>query len=192
MTLWGKSDLAPQSGPLSYESMLRLDGPTQGSCTFRQPVRPAGAWVCSPVARVGHAGTLREPIGFPTELVQRKVADRLHDLTRQLVERSPFVCVTTASPAGGLDVSPRGDPAGFVRIIDERTLLMPERPGNTLADMLTNLRPSARRAGDDHGRPELCAADGADPCAPGAARRLHGDVVARPVSGERTAERRLG
>src|SRR5471030_1516882 len=42
-------------------------------------------------------------------------------------------------PGGWIDVSPRGDPAGFVRILDERTLLMPERPGNKLADTLTNL-----------------------------------------------------
>jgi uncharacterized protein len=47
--------------------------------------------------------------------------------------------VATKLPGGGIDVSPRGDPAGFVRILDERTLLMPERPGNRLADTLTNL-----------------------------------------------------
>ena len=75
----------------------------------------------------------------PTELVAAKVADRLNHLTRQFVERSPFVCVATSRPDGGLDVSPRGDPAGFVRILDERTLLLPDRPGNKLADTLTNL-----------------------------------------------------
>jgi PPOX class probable FMN-dependent enzyme len=82
---------------------------------------------------------LREIIGEPTALVVTKLSDRLNDLTRQFIERSPFVCVGTASPDGGLDVSPRGDPAGFVRILDERTLLMPDRPGNRIADTLTNL-----------------------------------------------------
>jgi len=82
---------------------------------------------------------LRDVIGSPTPLVAGKIADRLNDLTRQFIERSPFVCVATASPAGGLDVSPRGDPAGFVRILDERTLLIPDRPGNKIADTLTNL-----------------------------------------------------
>lgn len=83
---------------------------------------------------------LRERIGGgPTELVVSKMADRLNPLTRQFVERSPFVVVATGNPDGGLDVSPRGDPAGFVRIIDERTLLIPERPGNRIADTLTNL-----------------------------------------------------
>jgi hypothetical protein len=82
---------------------------------------------------------LREVLGEPTELVRNKIADRLNPLTRQFVERSPFVVVATGRPDGGLDVSPRGDPAGFVRILDERTLLLPDRPGNKLADSLTNL-----------------------------------------------------
>ena len=54
---------------------------------------------------------LREAIGSPTEVVRGKIADRLNELTRQFVERSPFVCVATTRPDGGLDVSPRGDPA---------------------------------------------------------------------------------
>jgi PPOX class probable FMN-dependent enzyme len=82
---------------------------------------------------------LREMLGEPTELVKQKIADRLNSLTRQFVDRSPFVVVATGRPDGGLDVSPRGDPAGFVRILDERTLLLPDRPGNKLADTLTNL-----------------------------------------------------
>ncbi len=82
---------------------------------------------------------LREVIGSPSELVAGKLADRLNHLIRQFVERSPFVCVATTRPDGGLDVSPRGDPAGFARILDERTLLLPERPGNRIADTLTNL-----------------------------------------------------
>src|SRR5439155_12636285 len=84
--------------------------------------------------------TLREVLGgAPTELVRKKIADCLNPLTRQFVERSPFVVVATGRPDGGLDVSARGDPAGFVRILDERTLLLPDRPGNKLADTLTNL-----------------------------------------------------
>ena len=77
--------------------------------------------------------------GEPAKLIRDKIADRLNPLTRQFVERSPFVVVASGRPDGGLDVSPRGDPAGFVRILDERTLLLPDRPGNKLADTLTNL-----------------------------------------------------
>jgi uncharacterized protein len=89
---------------------------------------------------------LREIIGEPTPLVLTKIIDRLNDLTRQFIERSPFVCIATSGPDGGLDVSPRGDPAGFVRILDERTLLIPERPGNRIADTLTNLLQDPRIA----------------------------------------------
>ena len=64
---------------------------------------------------------LRAAVGSPQPVVSAKIADRIDELTRQFIERSPFVCVATASPDGGLDVSPRGDPAGFVRILDERT-----------------------------------------------------------------------
>jgi uncharacterized protein len=82
---------------------------------------------------------LRRVIGGPSETVLLKLASRLNELTRQFVERSPFVCVATAASDGGLDVSPRGDPVGFVRVLDERTLLIPERPSNRIADTLTNL-----------------------------------------------------
>ncbi len=85
-------------------------------------------------------GELRELIGGnAAPVVVTKLSDRLNSLTRQFVERSPFVCIATGRPDGGLDVSPRGDPAGFVRVLDERTLLLPDRPGNRLADTLTNL-----------------------------------------------------
>jgi PPOX class probable FMN-dependent enzyme len=89
---------------------------------------------------------LREIIGSPTELVAGKVSDRLNDIFREYIARSPFVCVATVSEEGGLDVSPRGDPAGFVRILDERTLLIPDRPGNRIADTLTNVLATGRIA----------------------------------------------
>jgi uncharacterized protein len=89
---------------------------------------------------------LREIIGGPTDAVRAKLATRLNHLTRQFIERSPFVCVATSRPDGGMDVSPRGDPAGFVRVLDDETLLLPERPGNRLADTLTNLLADPRIA----------------------------------------------
>jgi hypothetical protein len=98
------------------------------------------------VAAIENETELRALIGSPTELVLSKIADRLNPLTRQFIERSPFVCVATASPDGGLDVSPRGDAPGFVRILDERTVLIPERPGNRIADTLTNLLADPRIA----------------------------------------------
>jgi PPOX class probable FMN-dependent enzyme len=82
---------------------------------------------------------LRDVIGSSTPVVQSKISGRLNDLTRQFVERSPFMLLATSSADGTCDVSPRGDPAGFVHILDEVTLLVPERPGNKLADSLRNV-----------------------------------------------------
>jgi PPOX class probable FMN-dependent enzyme len=82
---------------------------------------------------------LRELIGEPKPTTCAKLADRLNPLTRALIERSPFLCLATSDALGNCDVSPRGDPAGFVRILDDRTLLIPERPGNRLADSLRNV-----------------------------------------------------
>jgi PPOX class probable FMN-dependent enzyme len=82
---------------------------------------------------------LRQLIGEPAALTCAKISDRLNAMTRLFVERSPFVCLATSDPAGHCDLSPRGDPAGFVRILDDRTLLLPERPGNRLADSLRNI-----------------------------------------------------
>jgi len=82
---------------------------------------------------------LRALIGAPAALTCAKISDRLNAMTRQWVERSPFVCMATSDAEGRCDLSPRGDPVGFVRILDERTLLIPERPGNRLADSLRNI-----------------------------------------------------
>jgi hypothetical protein len=89
---------------------------------------------------------LRAIIGDPSETVLLKLYDRINALTREFIERSPFVCVATVDPDGGLDVSPRGDPAGFVRVLDQHTLLIPERPGNKIADTLRNLLADPRIA----------------------------------------------
>jgi uncharacterized protein len=89
--------------------------------------------------RIDSEDALREVIGSPTALVCSKVVDRLNALTRTFIEASPLVCLATSDGAGNCDVTPRGDPAGFVRIVDEQTLLLPERPGNRLADGLSNI-----------------------------------------------------
>jgi len=94
----------------------------------------------STVNRLTDEAEIRALIGGgPSEVVRLKVTDHVGELTRQFIERSPFVLVATAHPDRGLDVSPKGDPAGFVRILDERTLLLPDRPGNRIADSFTNL-----------------------------------------------------
>ena len=87
---------------------------------------------------------LRALIGAPAALTCAKISPQLNALTRQFIERSPFIGIATSDATGNCDLSPRGDPAGFVRILDERTLLIPERPGNRIADSLCNLLANPR------------------------------------------------
>jgi PPOX class probable FMN-dependent enzyme len=87
---------------------------------------------------------LRALIGEPADLTCAKISDCLNTMTRIYIERSPFVCFATSDAGGNCDISPRGDPAGFVRILDDRTLLVPERPGNRLADSLRNILANPR------------------------------------------------
>ena len=67
-----------------------------------------------------------------------KETDRITKAYRELVEASPFLALATIGP-GGLDCSPRGDPKGFVRVVDEMTIMVPDRRGNNRIDSLRNL-----------------------------------------------------
>ncbi len=76
--------------------------------------------------------------GQPNEASTVKVADRVTPQYRRLIEKSPFAALATCGPEG-LDCSPRGDRAGFVRIHDDKTLMMPDRRGNNRVDSLRNI-----------------------------------------------------
>ena len=76
--------------------------------------------------------------GFPGETSTVKVADRITPSYRGLIEKSPFAALATAGPEG-LDCSPRGDVPGFIRIHDDKTLMMPDRRGNNRVDSLRNI-----------------------------------------------------
>src|SRR5213592_2028828 len=76
--------------------------------------------------------------GFPNDASTVKVADRVTAPYRTLIEESPFAALATSGPEG-LDCSPRGDLAGFVRIHDPKTLMMPDRRGNNRADSLKHI-----------------------------------------------------
>jgi hypothetical protein len=84
------------------------------------------------------AAALRELYGEPMEPAITKEIDYVHPHYRAMIEASPFLVMATSGP-DGLDVSPRGDPPGFVTVADERTLLIPDRRGNNRADSLNNL-----------------------------------------------------
>ena len=67
-----------------------------------------------------------------------KEIDYIHPHYRAMIEASPFLVLATCGPEG-LDTSPRGDPPGFVQVVDEKTLLIPDRRGNNRADSLRNI-----------------------------------------------------
>ena len=78
---------------------------------------------------------------FPavTSLARQKVLGSLDSHAQDFIRRAPFICIGTQDLAGNADVSPRGDPAGFVTILDEHTLAIPDRPGNNRLDSMTNI-----------------------------------------------------
>ena len=76
--------------------------------------------------------------GTPNDASTKKVTDHVTPHYRAFIEASPFVALSTIGPEGA-DCSPRGDAAGFVRVADERTLLMPDRRGNNRCDSLRNI-----------------------------------------------------
>jgi uncharacterized protein len=76
--------------------------------------------------------------GTPVEAAVAKEIDYIHDHYRTFIDKAPFVVVATVGPEG-LDCSPRGDPAGFVRVRDANTVLIPDRRGNNRVDTLRNL-----------------------------------------------------
>jgi hypothetical protein len=81
---------------------------------------------------------LRARFKAPSDLAQRKQLDHLDHHCRRFIALSPFLCLATAGE-GGIDNSPRGDAPGFVEVLDARTLLIPDRPGNNRLDSLANI-----------------------------------------------------
>lgn len=87
---------------------------------------------------------LRDWMGYPRELVVNKAIGHLDAHCRDFIGRSPFLVLATAGATGACDVSPRGDAAGFVHIMDDHHLVIPERPGNRLLYSLRNILSNPR------------------------------------------------
>jgi PPOX class probable FMN-dependent enzyme len=75
----------------------------------------------------------------PSAMVIEKQIDWIDPHSRNFIARSPFVVIASADPLRGMDVSPRGDPPGFVKVLDEHHLAIPDRPGNNRLDTMENL-----------------------------------------------------
>jgi uncharacterized protein len=85
------------------------------------------------------AAQLRVHIGHPSHRVLAKHVTALDVHCRAFIGRSPFVLIASASGAGAMDVSPKGDTPGFVQVLDDKTVAIPERPGNRKADTFSNV-----------------------------------------------------
>ena len=82
---------------------------------------------------------LRDLVPSPRSAQQTKVLSSLDGHCRRWIQRSPFVVVCSTDSSGNMDLSPKGDPAGFVQILDDKTLAIPDRPGNRRLDTLHNV-----------------------------------------------------
>jgi len=82
---------------------------------------------------------LREIYGEPNERAVKKQLRRFDRYSRDFIARSPFLVVASSDPSGSCDASPKGDAPGFVQVVDDRTLLIPDRLGNNRVDTLANL-----------------------------------------------------
>ncbi|MEV7468174.1 pyridoxamine 5'-phosphate oxidase family protein [Streptomyces kronopolitis] len=99
----------------------------------------AGAADAAGLVEISSAAELRELIGEPSAHAAHKTRHRLHELDRQWLAHSPFCMLATADAQGRCDVSPKGDPAGFTHVLDDTTLVIPDRPGNKRLDGLMNV-----------------------------------------------------
>lgn len=88
---------------------------------------------------VTSADELRAIVGEPTAAVAKKVTDRLSPAQQGWLKQSPLGFVATTDAHGRVDVSPKGDPPGFVQILDDTTIAIPERPGNRRVDGFLNV-----------------------------------------------------
>lgn len=92
-----------------------------------------------PAFAVTDEAMLRSLFSATHDLAVQKFRTSLGPRAQAFIRRSPFLCLGTQDLAGKADVSPHGDPPGFVRILDERTLVIPDRPGNNRLDSLSNI-----------------------------------------------------
>jgi PPOX class probable FMN-dependent enzyme len=92
-----------------------------------------------PEARIADCAQLRAHVGEVSLVAERKVLDRLDGFCRDFIALSPFLVLASADADGRADASPRGDAPGFVRVLDDKTLLIPDRRGNNRVDSFANI-----------------------------------------------------
>lgn len=89
--------------------------------------------------KINNEAELRELYGWPKGRAEIKVLNRIDAVAKHFLAHSPFVVISTYDRAGRADASPRGGHAGFVQVLDETTLLIPDAKGNNRVDSLVNI-----------------------------------------------------
>lgn len=127
--VWVDLMYVPQSGVSGIEVYIARSG--EGDIVRRFKAKPEFV--------VADECALRDLFPATHTLAALKSQSTLDEHAQAFIQRSPFVCIGTQDRDGSADVSPRGDPVGFVKILDEQTLAIPDRPGNNRLDSLVNI-----------------------------------------------------
>lgn len=115
-----------------------------------------------PKMPVTSAAEVRAILGSPMPNQVRKVIDHIDEHCKAWIARTPFIVISSINAAGAMDVSPKGDPPGFVKVLDRQTLAVPDRSGNHRGDTLLNVleNPSVAIAFVIPGRREVVRING--------------------------------
>src|SRR5207237_6141362 len=117
----------------THRAFLRLEGDAALVHTRRGLRQEARMDIIEDIAEI------REIYGEPMERTVKKQLPRLEKHSRAFIALSPFVVIASTDPSGRCDASPKGDAPGFVRVLDDETLLIPDRLGNNRVDTISNL-----------------------------------------------------
>lgn len=92
-----------------------------------------------PRMQITSAAEVQAILGSPLPTQANKIIDHIDGHCRAWIARTPFIVISSISAGGAMDISPKGDPPGFVKVLDQHTLAIPDRPGNNRADTLLNV-----------------------------------------------------
>ncbi|MEV5596851.1 pyridoxamine 5'-phosphate oxidase family protein [Streptomyces sp. NPDC052496] len=178
---------------------MRTEVRTQGAESrqdtgIRQGADFAGVTGVTEFAEIASESELRELVGEPNDRALHEVRDRLHDLDRQWLTRSPLRHVAASDAEGRCDVSPKGDPGGFTLVLDDTTTAVPDRPGNRRVDgfrtILTNPRSGSITSSRAATTPHASTAAPGSCATPRSSTRRHGRQGRPHAAGAARRDRR--
>jgi PPOX class probable FMN-dependent enzyme len=134
-----RSPASCESVPCYLGRKLLASGPPLRQGAFFEEQEEMSDFIPDPDFIIRSRDEVQQIVGATYELAIQKFQRKLGKHAKEFIRRSPFVCIGSQGVASGADVSPLGDPTGFVQILDDRTLAIPDRPGNNRVDTLLNI-----------------------------------------------------